>query len=103
MQTGDQSWEEGPGSDFDWLAQVGRDHAVDVLLPNCWGNALHRTLCGVNPELVITGHENEMSHTVDHREDYTQTYSLLFGSRYPAIVMTWGEGFHYPKDLGMKR
>jgi hypothetical protein len=50
---------------------------------------------GVNPELVITGHENEMGHTVDHREDYTQTYNHLFGSRYPFLVMAWGESFHY--------
>jgi len=95
VQTGDQSGPEGAGSDFDWIANIGRDHAVDILLPNCWGNALGRTLRGVNPELVITGHENEMGHTVDHREDYTQTYNRLFGSRYPAVVMTWGESYHY--------
>ncbi len=99
IQTGDQSGPEGPGSDFDWVAQIGRDHKVDVLLPNCWGNALDRTLRGVNPQLVITGHENEMSHTVDHREDYTQTYNRLFGSKYPAIVMAWGESFLYRNDI----
>lgn len=99
VHTGDQSGAEGPGSDFDWMAQVGRDHAVDVLLPNCWGNALDRTLRGVNPALVITGHENEMSHTVEHREDYTQTYNRLLGSHYPAIVMAWGESYLYRKDL----
>jgi len=98
VQTGDQSGFEGPGGDFDWIAQIGRDHQVDVLLPNCWGNVLGRTIRGVNPELVITGHENEMSHTVDHREDYTQTYNHLFELRYPAIVMTWGESYHYLKD-----
>ncbi len=103
VQTGDQSGAEGPGSDFDWIAQVGRDHAVDVLLVNCWGNALDRTLRGVNPELVITGHENEMGHTVDHREDYTQTYNRLFRSRYPAIVMAWGESYHYRKDPARSR
>jgi L-ascorbate metabolism protein UlaG (beta-lactamase superfamily) len=98
VQTGDQSGFEGPGGDFDWIAQIGRDHHVDVLLPNCWGNELGRTIRGINPELVITGHENEMSHTVDHREDYTQTYNHLFEPRYPAIVMAWGESYHYRKD-----
>ena len=97
FHTGDQSGSEGPGSDFDWIANVGRDHAVDVLLPNCWGTALGRTLRGVDPKLVIPGHENEMAHSVDHREDYTQTYNRLFGARYPAVVMTWGESYHYLK------
>lgn len=98
MHTGDQWGFEGPGGDFDWIAQVGRDHDVDVLLPNCWGNELGRTIRGVNPALVITGHENEMSHTVDHREDYTQTYNHLFESRFPAIVMAWGESYLCRKD-----
>ncbi len=98
VQTGDQSGPEGPGGDFDWLAQIGRDRHVDVLLPNCWANALGRIIRGVNPELVITGHENEMGHTVDHREDYTQTYNHLFEPRYPSIVMTWGESYHYRRD-----
>lgn len=97
VQTGDQSGEEGPGGDFDWIANIGRDHRVDVLLPNCWTNGIQRMARGVNPELIITGHENEMGHTVDHREDYTQTYNHLFGVRYPFIVMAWGESYHYRK------
>ncbi len=98
MQTGDQSGAEGPGSDFDWLTQIGRVHKVDVLLPNCWANGLDRILRGVNPALVITGHENEMSHTLDHREDYTQTYNRLFGANNPSIVMGWGETYLYRKQ-----
>jgi len=94
MHTGDQSGPESPGGDFDWLAQVGGYHHVDLLLPNCWANGLDRMLRGINPDLVITGHENELSHSVDHREDYTQTYNRLFSSRYPAIVMSWGESYH---------
>jgi len=95
VQTGDQSGEEGPGGDFDWIAHIGHQYRVDVLLPNCWTDDIGRVVRGVNPELVITGHENEMGHTVDHREDYTQTYNHLFGSRYPFLVMAWGESFHY--------
>jgi hypothetical protein len=52
----------------------------------------------VNPKLILTGHENEMGHTVDHREDYTQTYNHLFGVPYPFIVMAWGESFLYRKQ-----
>ncbi|MDQ6677325.1 MAG: MBL fold metallo-hydrolase [Acidobacteriota bacterium] len=97
IQTGDQSLTDVPGSDFDWIAQIGRDHHVNLLLPNCWANSLHRIVRGVNPDLIITGHENEMGHTVDHREDYTQTYERMYGLRYPFIVMTWGEGYRYSK------
>lgn len=98
VQTGDQSGDPGPGGDFDWIAQIGRDHKVDVLMPNCWANGLGRMVRGVNPRLVITGHENEMGHNVAHREDYTQTYNRLFPIHYPAPVMTWGESFHFRRD-----
>ena len=97
VQTGDQSGSAGPGSDFEWIAHIGANHRVDVLLPNCWTNDIGRVARGVNPALILTGHENEMGHTVDHREDYTQTYNHLFGSGYPFIVMAWGESYHYSK------
>jgi L-ascorbate metabolism protein UlaG (beta-lactamase superfamily) len=95
LHTGDQSGAEGPGSDFDWIAHIGARHAVDVLLPNCWATDIQRLARGVNPKLILTGHENEMGHTVDHREDYTQTYNHLFQVRYPFLVMGWGESYHY--------
>lgn len=93
MQTGDQSSDDDDLSDFEWMARVGSQHQVDVLLPNCWTTDIQRMLRGVNPKLVLTGHENEMAHTVDHREDYTQTYHHLQGSPYPFAVLSWGEGY----------
>jgi hypothetical protein len=93
MQTGDQSSDDNDWSDFAWINNVGFQHTVDVLLPNCWTTDIKRMARGVNPKLILTGHENEMGHTVDHREDYTQTYNHLFGSPYPFIVMSWGEGY----------
>lgn len=98
VHTGDQSGADVPGSDFDWMSQIGRDRRVDVLLPNCWTNNLDRMVRGVNPRLIITGHENEMGHTVSHREDYTQTYNRLFGIPYPFTLMTWGESFLYQRS-----
>ncbi len=97
LHTGDQSGPEGPGSDFDWIVHIGHQHHVDVALPNCWTTNIQRLARGVNPRLIITGHENEMGHTVDHREDYTQTYNHLFGTPYPFIVMAWGETYLYRK------
>lgn len=92
VHTGDQS---GADADFEWIDRIGRRHKVDLLLPNCWTDDIQRVARGVNPRLIITGHENEMGHTVDHREDYTQTYNHLFGSRYPFLVMAWGESYRY--------
>ncbi|MFC1526785.1 MBL fold metallo-hydrolase [Candidatus Latescibacterota bacterium] len=100
---GDQS--DG-GSDFDWIDEVGDRHRVDVMLPNCWTSDIARTVKGFDPELVITGHENEMGHTIDHREPYWLTYqrktgsdrfggSRLIGYDKPLLVMTWGESYHY--------
>ena len=32
VQTGDES---DPDSDFEWIAHIGANHRVDILLPNC--------------------------------------------------------------------
>ena len=67
------------------------------------GGTDHQAVC---PELVITGHENEMGHAIDHREPYWLTYqrkvgsdrfggSRLIGYDVPLLVMTWGEAYHY--------
>jgi L-ascorbate metabolism protein UlaG (beta-lactamase superfamily) len=102
LHTGDQSGNEAEGTDFDWLAQIGHYHQVDVLLTNGWANDLHRIVRGVNPCLVIPGHENEMTHAVPHREEYTQDYERMFGLHYPFIVMAWGENYLYTKPAEQK-
>ena len=91
MQTGDQSNQE----DFSWIDEVGTNHRVDVLFPNCWTPDITRVIAGFKPSLVITGHENEMGHTIDHREPHWLTYVRLRDTDRPYIVMTWGESFHY--------
>ncbi len=105
VHTGDQWNDDVPGSDFDWIAHIARRHRVDILLPNCWARGLAAIARGVNPRLIITGHENEMAHTVDHREDYTQTYTRLQDVPYPFVLMAWGESYQYQRvetpDLGL--
>ena len=102
---GDQS----NSDDFEWIDEVGNNHVVDVLLPNCWTTDIVRVTKGFNPALVITGHENEMGHTIDHREPYWLTYQRREGSdRFggsseigydtPLILMTWGESYHYKRE-----
>jgi len=95
VHTGDQWDEDQPGSDLDWLSNISRTHKVDMLFPNIWTKHLDRIVRGVNPAVVVTGHENEMMHTVDHREDYTQSYTRMHGIPYPTVIMTWGESWHY--------
>ncbi len=102
---GDQS----NSNDFEWIDEVGKNHLVDVLLPNCWTTDIVRVDRGFNPSLIITGHENEMGHTIDHREPYWLTYQRQVGSdRFggsselgydtPLILMTWGESYHYKRE-----
>jgi len=102
---GDQSI----SADFEWIDEVANNHVVDVLLPNCWTTDIVRVDLGFHPALIITGHENEMGHTIDHREPYWLTYQRREGSdRFggtkgigydtPLILMTWGESYHYKRE-----
>jgi L-ascorbate metabolism protein UlaG (beta-lactamase superfamily) len=92
MHTGDQSNMD----DFSvWIDRVHELARIDVLLPNCWSTHLKRLILGTSPRLVITGHENEMSHPVDHREAFSKTYAHIVGEPTPVLVMAWGERYHY--------
>ena len=89
--TGDQS----NSSDFSWIDEVAQHHQVDVLMPNCWTTDISRMVRGFDPKLIITGHENEMGHTIDHREPYWLTYDRTQNVNCPLLLMTWGESFLY--------
>lgn len=92
--TGDQ-WNE---ADVEWIDGVHKQYKIDVLLPNCWINQMERSLKGFAPKLVITGHENEMEHTIDHREAYWITmkkFERMQGLGVPNVLMTWGESYEY--------
>lgn len=91
LQTGDQSNDD----DFAWIDEVGLKQNVDVLFPNCWTTDPLRMVRGVKPKVIVTGHENEMAHTVPHREDWTQTYNRFHGAAAPLVTLAWGEGFDY--------
>ncbi len=92
VQTGDQS---GPITDWDWVDEAGKHNKVDVIFPNCWTPDIHRMIKGFQPQLLITGHENEMGHTIDHRESNWLTYTRLKGSAVPFLLLAWGESYHY--------
>lgn len=89
VHTGDQSNE----NDFSWIDGVAESHRVDVLFPNCWTTDIKRMAEGISPRLIITGHENELGHTIDHREPNWLTYDRLQEIQTPYILMTWGEKY----------
>ncbi|MHA7111668.1 MBL fold metallo-hydrolase [Sunxiuqinia elliptica] len=103
MHAGDQ-WNY---DDFEWIDEVHKHFKVDVLIPNTWTADLARMAQGINPTIIISGHENELGHGLQHREPYFKTYlrkkgpSVLpendKGYSHPLVMMTWGEAFHYSK------
>ena len=94
--TGDQ-WNE---EDLTWIDDIHKKYRIDILLPNCWINSMERSLKGFGPKLIITGHENEMEHTIDHREAYWITmkkFERMQNMHIPNVLMTWGESFDYQR------
>jgi L-ascorbate metabolism protein UlaG (beta-lactamase superfamily) len=86
VHTGDQDYTE------DLVAKVGANN-IDVLLVQCWMMPMEKFVSGIKPALVITGHENEMGHTVDHREAYWLSFKRMSGVNAPYVVMEWGESY----------
>lgn len=87
VHTGDQSNTD----DVPRLATIGQQHDVDILLAHCWMRPMEQIVAGIDPALVILGHENEMGHTIDHREAYWLTFRRIAALTHPAVVMAWGE------------
>jgi L-ascorbate metabolism protein UlaG (beta-lactamase superfamily) len=90
-QTGDQSND----ADFEWIDKIWDFHQTDVVMPNCWTTDPVRLAQGFRPRLIIPGHENEMGHTIDHREPFWLNYVRWGACSYPWMQMAWGEKFTY--------
>ena len=87
MHTGDQDYSD------DLIAKIAGNAKVDVLLVQCWMIPMEKFVSGINPKLVISGHENEMGHSIDHREAYWLTFRRMSNLKDPFIVMAWGESY----------
>ena len=87
MHTGDQDYTE------DLAAQLNRSVKVDVLLVHCWMMPMEPLVSAINPALVICGHENEVGHTIDHREAYWLTFKRMKEVKAPYVIMAWGESY----------
>lgn len=99
MHTGDQYHRP----DFAWIDHVKEKHEVDVFLPQCWTMDMPRFAQGVNPRLIITGHENELGHMPYGRRGFVETYQNLLRTPYPSVMMAWGERYHYSKSASPTR
>lgn len=88
--TGDQYHKE----DIKWYADVKKiSPRIDALIVNCWTNSLDKLLAGFNPRYAITGHENEMGHSIDHREAFWLTFEKFEPLPHDYVVLAWGEWF----------
>ena len=90
VQTGDQYHKE----DINWLMNIHQEiPRPDALLVNCWTNRMNDLIEGFAPKVVITGHENEMGHTIDHREAFWLTFQKMKEIKRDYVVMGWGEWY----------
>ncbi len=71
LHMGDQDL-AGPDN-LEWLSKIDSQHP-DVLLVDNWYADPDKLVGLTKPKLVIPGHENELTHSIDHREDYAKTY-----------------------------
>ena len=86
--TGDQYNE----SDMEWISGVKERIAdLDALIVNCWINRIDEVVNGFSPRIVITAHENEMGHTIDHREPFWLTFQKVAHLMTKCSIMGWGE------------
>ena len=91
MHTGDQANK----NDRSWIRKLRDEVETDILLLHCWMPNFEEAINGINPRLIITGHENELQHSIDHREPYWLTFNKLKNVTIPYIIMAWGEHYHY--------
>lgn len=83
--------------DFEWIEGVKYEiPKLDALIINCWTYRIADFIEYFDPKLVVTAHENEMSHTIDHREAFWLTFQKMEPIKHDYIVMGWGEWYLIP-------
>ena len=92
--TGDQYNEK----DMAWIKNVNKQvPSLNVLIVECWISKMNEVIAGFNPKVILTGHENEMGHSIDHREAFWLTYYKMEKVTKPYVIMSWGEWYNYKK------
>jgi L-ascorbate metabolism protein UlaG (beta-lactamase superfamily) len=92
VHLGDQYNQE----DMVWMKDIYKQiPRVDALMVDSWIAKMDEVIADFNPKLVITAHENEMGHSIDHREAFWLTYYKMEKITKPYLIMSWGEWYNY--------
>ena len=96
--------------DLAWLKDVNKKlqfkkngkkyRKLDVLIIDCWIHDMNEHIKDFDPNIIVTGHENELGHTIDHREAFWLTYYKMeevVKPDAPYLIMSWGEWYNYGK------
>lgn len=90
--SGDQY--QSKSEDMEWIPSITPLlPKVDIFMLNCWNTRLPQIINAFDPRYVVTAHENEMGHTIDHREAFWLTFQKFTPLATPFVVMGWGERF----------
>ena len=88
--TGDQYLKK----DMAWLTNIKREiPQPDVMTIICWAARMKDFIEAFAPKVIVTAHENEMGHSIDHREAYWLTYQKMEKMSCPYYILSWGEWF----------
>lgn len=99
--SGDQ-YQRG-SEDMEWIPSITPlIPEVDVFMLNCWNTRLPQIIAAFAPRYVVTAHENEMGHTIDHREAFWLTFQKFAPIATPYVVMGWGERF-VPAEISSQK
>lgn len=83
--------------DMEWIPGITPQlPKVDVLMFNCWNTRIPQVIEAFNPVTAVSTHENEMGHTIDHREAFWLTFQKLVPIQRDYVVLGWGECFAHP-------
>ena len=93
LHTGDQRQD----ADTTWIAHVGDEITVDVLLPHLETIYEDYVFEGIRPRWVLPGHLVELGHGFDGRLPYDRAYDIVIPLRgIDWRVLAWGEHVHIP-------
>ena len=83
-------------NDMEWIADIKeKAPKIDALMINCWSYQIADAIKGFDPRYALSGHENEMGHTIDHREAFWLTFQKLEPVQHDYVIMSWGEWFSF--------
>lgn len=88
---------QSKSEDMEWIPGITPElPPVDALIFNCWNTRLPQIISTFRPTVAVPGHENEMGHTIDHREAFWLTFQKMEKSPADYVVMGWGECLKQP-------